>query len=39
MHGKSSIKFGQVDMVVYPKRKLNRFESYLSVKFNDFLYN
>jgi hypothetical protein len=38
MHGKVNARVTAVEVMVYPKRKFNRYDSYLSVSFSDISY-
>lgn len=39
MHGKSKMHVVQVECLVYPCRKFNRYDSYMSCTFSDIVYN
>jgi hypothetical protein len=38
MHGKVKTQITAVDVQIYPKRKFNRYDSYLNISFTDISY-
>jgi hypothetical protein len=39
MHGKTKALFKEIEIYVYPRRKFNRYDSYLELSLKDFSYS